>query len=345
LPDIPDAPDGGPDPRDRGDPPVAQNIAGLQIIRTAVKLVLTAAAVLAIFAVVYELSKKASPEPDPTDRASMSRAAGGYHEWRQASADHEVIAAAVAACSRIYDLSSQPDYVREELRLDILPSGKRNRQSSAAAVKPTDIATAQLKEPAAAKPREAAPAKPKPPTELMMSNYMRAAIYLSDSITRARVEAAANAHANYNNMFWFQLLIVGIGAVTTILISIKSMVPSGNAASRLSLWIGIAAIIFSSIGTAIAASNSFFGPREAYLRNERSLGSLRQLHSDIASHIASAADATDPQKCPKLNPASKDDPFSKQIQDWSSKFGAIVNATDTGSSSASVETSADQSNH
>jgi hypothetical protein len=252
-----------------------------------------------------------SPKPTTAVAADLSKMGPAtVQEWQLANADHEIIATAVAACSKIFDLEAQPDFIRSQLRLDTLPDGRRNsyldsdRQKSA--------------------------------KDLILSNFQRAAIYLSDSITRGRVEAATNANVNYSSMFWFQLAIVGIGAITTILISIKSIAPTGNSptATSLSLWVGILAIIFSSVGTATSALNSFYGPRESYLKSERSLAALRQLHSEIAAKITSATDAEHPEKCPKLDPANKDDPYGKQVQDWTTKLGAIVNATDSGSSSS-----------
>jgi NADH:ubiquinone oxidoreductase subunit 6 (subunit J) len=338
--DIPAAAPGAPDPPNP-DPAAAARVVQprAKIPRAALVVGITIIAVLAILFTIY-VATRSPPETADNEQPTMMRTAGGFREWRQAAADHEAIAVAVAACSRIYDLWSQPKYIRDQLRLDSLPNARRNQQKPDEASKSV---IAPATEPAA-KQKDSTAAKPKPPTELIMSNYMRAAIYLSDSITRARVEAATNARINYTWMFWFQILIVCVGAVTTVLISVKSMLPTGNDAPRRSFWIGFAAIVASSIGTGIAASNSFLAPREAYLKNERSLGALRQLHSDIASHIAGATDSTDPRNCPKLNPTGKDDPLAKQIQDWSAKLGVIMNAADSGSSSSSSDSAANQTN-
>jgi len=256
----------------------------------------------------YDLLKSSDSTGSRTATEWSRISPAATQEWRLATADHEIIVAAIAACSKIFDLRAEPDFVRAELRLDTLPDGRRISSSN---------------------PQQKG-------GNLVLSNYQRAALYLSDSITRGRIESATNASVNYSNMFWFQIAIVSIGAITTILISIKSIAPADNAptAVSLSLWVGILAIIFSSVGTATSALNSFYGPRESYLKNERSLASLRQLHSDIAVQVASVTDAEHPDKCPRLDPARKDDPYSKQIQDWTNKLGAILNATDSGSSSS-----------
>jgi hypothetical protein len=96
--------------------------------------------------------------------------------------------------------------------------------------------------------------------------------------------------------------------------------------------LGIAAIIGSSIATATSALNAFYGPREAYLKAERSLAALRQLHSDIAIQIGSIGEPQSKKECPSFDPANKDDPLYKQVQDWKTKLGTIMAASDSGSS-------------
>jgi hypothetical protein len=73
--------------------------------------------------------------------------------------------------------------------------------------------------------------------------------------------------------------------------------------------------------------------RGSYLKSERSLAGLRQLHSDIAAKITSTTPQP-PEKCPKINPTDKDDLRSKQVQDWTAKFAAILNASDSASASS-----------
>jgi hypothetical protein len=241
-----------------------------------------------------------------------------------ASADHKNVAESIAACSGIGTLAGQPAYIREELRLDILPDGRRFRSAS-------------VGDPNAGEPKDAA-STAKGQIVFSMSNYARTAIYLSDATTRARIESANIAYFNHTTMLWFQWAIVIIGAMTTILISLKSIVPGDDTLKKLSLQIGIAAILLSSIGTATSALNSFFGPREAYLKAERSLAALRQLHSDIAVQTAGIREPPskqDRKECPTFDPAGKDDPLAKQVQDWKTKLNTIANASDSGSSSPS----------
>jgi hypothetical protein len=108
------------------------------------------------------------------------------HEWWHADAVHTNIAEAIAACSGITYLAGQPASIREQLRLDILPDGSR-REDEAKAGAPKEI-----KEIAFAAPKGAI-AEPKGPSGFSLSNYARTAIYLSDDITRSRIESANNA--------------------------------------------------------------------------------------------------------------------------------------------------------
>jgi hypothetical protein len=252
----------------------------------------------------------------PAD-TSAKRAA--QQEWRLASADHEILATAIAACSKIYNLYAQPQYIQNQFRLWTGSDG-RSRSSD----------------------KDEKSGKSEKETALQITNYHRTAIFLSDSIARNRFEAAVNANNNYSNMFNFQLSIIIIGAITTVLISIKSISNSENWATTY-FWIGIFAIIFSSIGTATSTLNAFFGPREAYFRTERSLASLRQLHTEIAARIASSIE--DPEKCPSISRTNKDDPYAQQVQEWTTRLSAILNASDTAASNQTSKDPAGTSNN
>ena len=306
MPD-PAKPDPGSEPHPAPSP---RDVAFWRILRT----VGVIASVVAVIAVGFVLAQYGYDSFSERNKRTVSLATAyadvspaAVQEWQLARTDHESIAAAVAACSNILDLDSQSLAVRAALRLDTLPNGSRGYFPGS---------------------------EQKSQGTLTLSNYQRVVIYLSDSITRSRVEAATNANLNYSSMFWFQLAIVGIGAITTILISIKSIAPTGESptTNNLSLWVGILAIIFSSLGTATSALNSFYGPRESYLKSERSLAGLRQLHSDIAAKVTSTT-AQPPDKCPNIT-TSKDDPQAKQVQDWTTKLAAIVNAAESGSASS-----------
>jgi hypothetical protein len=138
-------------------------------------------------------------------------------------------------------------------------------------------------------------------------------------------------------MSLLQITLVVIGAITTILISIKSIShPGTNATSGPYFAIGIAAIVFSSLGTAVAALNSFYHPRELYLESDHSLLALRQLHSDVVAYVTSNTDLEHRDKCLAINLKDRDDPKRKQLQRWTDRFGVIV--AGIGSSAAQSST-------
>ena len=80
----------------------------------------------------------------------------------------------------------------------------------------------------------------------------------------------------------FEWTIVATGLFTTILISVKSF---ASPRSRGFFSMAVMAIVLSSFGTAVATLNSFYTPRLAYDKTERSLASLRQLHGTLAGGL------------------------------------------------------------
>lgn len=305
-------------------------------------IVLFCVAAIAVVGVCAGLRER-KPDPNPANKvdpqactvrpfnAKMNRA--GLQEWRWAHADHEIIATAVAACSNVLDLRARPGSVREQLRLDTGPYGEARCKPATASdqVDKSPAKTATASDSAA---------------QLNLSNFQRAAIYLSDAIARARFENALNASANFRDMYWFQLFIVLIGAVTTILISIKSITDEDQSKRYLPggffFTIGILAIVTSATGTAASGLNAFYGPRENYLKSERNLAALRQLHGEIAVAVASTRKS---DKCGEFrmsDAGGQDDSagssasnsqYAKWVQDWTARFGAIVNTSESSSAS------------
>jgi hypothetical protein len=201
-------------------------------------IILLALAVAAASFWIFFAGSDRSPAPPPAlradskgnDRAARSQGVVAHEEW-QARADHRNVAEAVAACSGIGNLARQPPAVLEALR--VRSPAERNRLPLG------ESTTVGLGKDAAAREQDSS-ASP------LLSNYARAAIYLSDSIRRLRIEAAYAATSSDWRMNIFQWAIVIIGAVTTILISVKSIMSSDEALRKYSRWIGFFAIFFFS---------------------------------------------------------------------------------------------------
>jgi hypothetical protein len=116
----------------------------------------------------------------------------------------------------------------------------------------------------------------------------------------------------------FEWWIVLIGAVTTILIAIKTM--SGER-SDLTTAIGVAAIVFSTLGTSIATLNSFYTSRLIYERDERALQALQALHLQLATGITRQETVCDP---PKKWP---EDWRVKRIKELTDQYAATLGST------------------
>jgi hypothetical protein len=154
---------------------------------------------------------------------------------------------------------------------------------------------------------------------LKLTSFQSTSLYLSNAIARARIETAAAANEHYTRMKHFQWAVAIVGAVTTILISIKSM---SNQNTTLYVIIGILAIFLSSVGTATSSLNSFYSPREAHIRNQRALSSLKQLHVEVAAEMNIETDA---DKCQ----AMRENDNSKKVKNWSQRLAGIVNGSET----------------
>ena len=73
-------------------------------------------------------------------------------EWWLANAEHKNIAEAVAAGSGISKLAGQPVFIREQLRLDILPDGSKRSGEEAKSAAPKEVKEITLAEPRSSVP-------------------------------------------------------------------------------------------------------------------------------------------------------------------------------------------------
>jgi hypothetical protein len=212
---------------------------------------------------------------------------GARQEWHFARLDHEAIAMAIAQClNRVGDLYNTSSLIYDQLYPSSAPTGIFWGRSSSTNTQFT----------------------PK------LTTLQRSSVYLSNAIVRARVDTAIAVYDNYMRMNSYQIAIIVLGAITTILISIKAMSSDNKPPYFI---IGILAIVFSSIGTATSALNTFHGHRESYSRNQRSLATLRQIHHELAIMMSSEAN---PDNCHQMTEDN-----NKRIKDWSTRLTAILN--------------------
>jgi hypothetical protein len=162
-----------------------------------------------------------------------------------------------------------------------------------------------------------------PPMALQEPSYMLAAIVMSQHIGWARIALAEEARWTSVSMQIFQWWVVVIGAITTVLISIKAI---SNERTNSHLAIGIAAIIFSTVGTAVATMNSFYAPRVTHDQDQRSLQALQALHLELATAITREESVCDP-----LNKGPADWRV-KRIKAIAAQYAAVMSATQAPSS-------------
>jgi len=150
--------------------------------------------------------------------------------------------------------------------------------------------------------------------------YLLAAIDLSFEIGQARVDLAREQVLEDISMQVFAWVGVLVGALTTILISVKSMMTTDRMPMQFS--IGAAAIVFAALGTAVAGLNSFYTPKIAYDRTTRSLATLRQLHEELATGMMREQQAS---LCQNLS--WPNDWRYKRIKGLTDQYIAVVAAT------------------
>jgi len=212
-----------------------------------------------------------------------------YSEWTAASADHSVIVEIAALCKPTASSLAVSDRI-----LRIFPNGSM------------DVPASTRKEP--------------PSVTLDTPSYLLSALTLSNDIGRLRIEQATQKTVNYVWMEVLQWMLVAVVAITTILISIKSM---STVRTHAYFAIGVAAIIFSALGTAIAGLNSFYLPRTAYLSSSHSLTSLRTLHLQLAAGITRQGQMCTAMKWPP-------DWRLTRIKAIADQYAAILNAVESG---------------
>lgn len=116
----------------------------------------------------------------------------------------------------------------------------------------------------------------------ILNSLHTAAITFSDRISRDRLEFRRELENSIFHSYWYQVMIVSLGAGTTILIGVRAIMQDSNFGSRL---VGVAAIVLSAAGVAVSSINTFKGSQATVLRDQRALSQLQQLHWRVASDV------------------------------------------------------------
>jgi hypothetical protein len=127
--------------------------------------------------------------------------------------------------------------------------------------------------------QEKAPQTTPSSMSLQEPSYILAAIVLSHRIAWGRIAFAEEKRWYWKEAQVFQWGLVIFGAITTVLVSIRSMSVQG----RFNNLIGTVAIVSSALLTAMTTMNAFYTPRVAFEQNAHSLQALQNLHRELAT--------------------------------------------------------------
>jgi hypothetical protein len=212
-------------------------------------------------------------------------------EWREARGDHKMIAYMIADCEGLGNINDISPNIFGSLLLDLTPSGDHRSALG--------ITAAEEK-------------------AINLSPYERSILSLSDAIARARVRAAVDASAYRPNVTLWNWLTVGVSALATLLITIKSSwnppptepnasetadsregesktKPHGFWVNQFSTshgWyinVGVIAMVLSALGTVLASAKAFYDPTRSYVADQRALLNLQGLHRQVAYSVMTVA--------------------------------------------------------
>ncbi len=159
--------------------------------------------------------------------------------------------------------------------------------------------------------------KEKPANDIpVLNSFHTAAISFSDRISRDRLEFRKELEANILRSYWYQIVIVSLGAGTTIFVSARAILQGTTAVSGA---VGILAIILSAAGVAVSSMNTFEGSHAIVLRDQRALSQLQQLHWRVASDVLK-------QSAICNNPTVRSDDAMNMVDSWRSRLETILDS-------------------
>lgn len=151
-------------------------------------------------------------------------------------------------------------------------------------------------------------------------------VQLSYSILSQRMALSNKATDSYLNLEYVQALTILIGLITTVVVSVSSTELFGKADTVWGKGLKFMAIFLPALGTAVAAINAFYNPRDDWNRASNTLANMAQLHSQMAVGIWAV-------DCIKDNDADSLKKVGDKVAEWTKRYGDIVAVADAGSSS------------
>jgi hypothetical protein len=268
----------------------------LGIVITAVVLTVLAAVAL-YFLIVMRAHTTGNASSAPVSQAEQ---AIGDREASNAVVEHMAIISAILKCHGIYDVNSIPRGQQPTLHSgDIFsPSGSEK----IIPLSSTDIAVA----------------------------------YLSKTLLQRRADTAMAVDGAQRQMILWQFAVIFGGAVATILVSLSSRSGGTGEPSKSFRVLSMSAVIASAAATALSSMSTFIGAQAVYASNQKSLSSLQQLHSEIATLFPFEYDQ---KVCGEKQDPRQIELINNNIQQWSSRLGTIVGGPSSSSNGGDAKSS------
>jgi hypothetical protein len=115
---------------------------------------------------------------------------------------------------------------------------------------------------------------------------------------------------------FMQWIIIGLGLLTTIIVSLNATEYMKNSANEIVKALPLVAIMLPALGTAAGAVNAYYAPHEKAIQATRTLTSLSQLHSQMALEVWTLGCASD-------------DTVNKKLVEWTKRFQDIQSLATT----------------
>lgn len=147
----------------------------------------------------------------------------------------------------------------------------------------------------------------------------RSLLELNLTMNKARYAAAKRAQAAFD--FWQagSLIVIVLGAASTIMIGLSST-QFGRESGSTQQVMRTLAIIFPALSTAATAAIAFYGPQTEWAQSSSTAANLSQLHSQIAIGLQA-------MECGDEPVAGNSNAFSTKVGEWTQKYQEIVAAT------------------
>jgi hypothetical protein len=140
-------------------------------------------------------------------------------------------------------------------------------------------------------------------------------VQLSNAMQNQRVELIRKANDSYLQLQYIQWLTILIGLVTTVVVSISTTELFGKVDTPLGKGLRFLAIFLPALGTAVAAVNAFYNPRDDWNKAANTLANLTQLHGQMSVGIWAL-------DCPTDETSRK--PVVAKLEEWTKRYNDVI---------------------